>query len=76
MIGGIPGPLAETLEERGVDLFRDSASFVGAERGQGRHGRTIEAKHIVIAAGSRPRPLPISGAELMTTSDEVLRAIA
>ena len=34
--------------------------------------RTIEAKHIVIATGSRPRPLPIQGAELMITSDEVL----
>jgi glutathione reductase (NADPH) len=27
---------------------------------------------IVVATGSRPRPLPISGAELMITSDEVL----
>ena len=27
MIGGIPDSLAETLEERGVTLFRDSASF-------------------------------------------------
>ena len=34
--------------------------------------RKIEAKHIVIATGSKPRPLPIPGAELMITSDEVL----
>ena len=71
MIGGIPDSLAETLQERGVDLFRDSAKFVG--RNAVRVGnRTIEAQHIVIATGSRPRPLPISGAELMITSDEVL----
>ena len=29
MISGIPDSLAETLQERGVDLFRDSANFVG-----------------------------------------------
>ena len=71
MIAGIPDTLAETLEERGVDLFSDSARFVG--RNKVRVGdRTIEAKHIVIATGSRPRPLPIQGSELMITSDEVL----
>jgi glutathione reductase (NADPH) len=71
MIAGIPDSLAETLEERGVDLFRESARFVGrneVEVGE----RSIEAKHIVIATGSRPRPLPIQGAELMIISDEVL----
>jgi len=71
MIGGIPDSLAETLEERGVTLFRDSASFAG--RNAVKVGaRTIEAKHIVIATGSKPRPLPIQGTELMITSDEVL----
>ena len=32
----------------------------------------LEAKHIVIATGSKPRPLPIPGAEHMITSDEML----
>ena len=71
MIAGIPDTLAETLEERGVDLFRENANFV-ARNTVKVGGRTIEAKHIVIATGSRPRPLPIPGAELMITSDEVL----
>jgi glutathione reductase (NADPH) len=57
MISGIPESLAETLQERGVDLFRDSASFVGPNAVKV-GSRTIEAKHIVIATGSRPRPLP------------------
>ena len=71
MIGGIPDSLAETLQERGVDLFRERASFVG--RNAVKVGnRTIEGEHIVIATGSSPRPLPIPGAELMITSDEVL----
>ena len=71
MIGGIPDSLAETLQERGVDLFRDRARFVGPNAVKV-GDRTLEAKHIVIATGSRPRPLPVPGAELMITSDEVL----
>ena len=71
MISGIPDSLAETLQERGVDPFRDSACFVGPNANKV-GSRTIEAKHIVIATGSRPRSLPIQGAELMITSDEVL----
>ena len=34
--------------------------------------RELEARHIVIATGSKPRPLPIPGAGLMITSDEML----
>jgi glutathione reductase (NADPH) len=71
MIDGIPDGLAETMKERGVDVLYDSARFVG--RNQVLVGnRTIEAKHIVISTGSKPRSLPIPGAELMVTSDEVL----
>ena len=71
LISGIPDSLAETLETRGVELIRDRAKFVGANEVEAGR-RRIEAKHIVIATGSKPRPLPIEGAELMITSDEVL----
>jgi len=71
LISGIPDSLAETLKERGVELIRDTAKFVGPNAVEA-GGRRIEAKHIVIATGSKPRPLPIEGAELMITSDEVL----
>jgi glutathione reductase (NADPH) len=71
MIGGIPDSLAETLQDRGVDLFRERAKFVGPNSVKV-GSRTIDAKHIAIATGSRPRPLPIPGAQLMITSDEVL----
>jgi hypothetical protein len=47
MIGGIPDSLAETLEGRGVDLFRDRAHFVGPNAVKV-GSRTIEARHIVI----------------------------
>ncbi|MCJ7527255.1 MAG: NAD(P)/FAD-dependent oxidoreductase [Methyloceanibacter sp.] len=71
LISGIPDSLAETLETRGVEFIRDRAKFVGANEVEAGR-RRIEAKHIVIATGSKPRPLPIEGAELMITSDEVL----
>ena len=71
MISGIPDSLAETLQERGVELIREPAKFIGPHAVEA-GGRTLEAKHIVIATGSTPRPLPIPGAELMITSDEVL----
>ena len=36
------------------------------------NGEKLEADHIVIATGSRTRPLPIPGAEHLITSEEVL----
>jgi glutathione reductase (NADPH) len=71
LIKGIPDSLGQTLEQRGVDLFRGAAKFIDPNVVQV-GSAVIEAKHIVIATGSRPRPLPIPGAELMITSDEVL----
>ena len=71
MIEGIPDSLEETLQGRGVELIRAPAKFKGANTVEA-DGRTLEAKTIVIATGSTPRPLPIPGAELMITSDEVL----
>ena len=71
MIEGIPDFLEETLQGRGVELIRAPAKFKGTNTVEA-GGRTLEAKTIVIATGSTPRPLPIPGAELMITSDEVL----
>ena len=59
------------MEERGVEVLRGHVKFLGPNR-VAVDGRAIEAKHIVIATGSKPRTLPIAGAELMITSDEVL----
>lgn len=71
MIEGIPDSLEETLQGRGVELIRAPAKFVGPNTVEA-GGRILEAKTIVIATGSYPRPLPIPGAELMIASDEVL----
>ena len=71
MIAGIPGSLAETMTRRGVEVIRHRGRFAGPNA-VAVGGDTLEAKHIVIATGSKPRRLPFPGAELMITSDDVL----
>ena len=71
MISHIPASLGQLMDERGVHVIRDHARF--ASPNTVRVGeRDIEARHIVIATGSKPRSLPIPGAEHMITSDDVL----
>jgi glutathione reductase (NADPH) len=71
MIKDIPARMERTLQDRGVTLIRGRAKFTGP-RAVAVDGRAIEAKHIVIATGSKPRDLPIEGAEHLITSDDVL----
>src|SRR5882757_2790417 len=56
MIKDIPTNLARSMERRQVEVIRGHAAFAGPNTV--RVGdRMLEAKHIVIATGSRPRPL-------------------
>ena len=71
MIKDIPANLARSMEKRHVEVIKGHAAFAGPNLVRV-GSRTLEAKHIVIATGSKPRPLPIPGAELMITSDEML----
>ena len=71
MIRGIRGSPAEVMNRRGVEVIRSRGTFAGPNA-VAVNGETLEAKHIVIAAGSKPRHLPFPGAELMITSDDVL----
>ena len=70
MISHIPDAMAGVAAKRGT-VFRGSAKFVGPNAVEV-DGQRLEADNIVIATGSTPRPLPIPGADLMITSDEVL----
>ena len=70
MIGFIPGAMKGVAEKRGT-VFQGSARFVGPNQVEV-DGQVIEGENIVIATGSKPRALPIPGADLMITSDEVL----
>ena len=71
MIKDLPARMEGALRKRGVTVIRGRAKFAGP-RTIAVDGRTIEAKHIVIATGSKPRKLPIDGAEHLITSDDVL----
>ncbi|RWA67792.1 NAD(P)/FAD-dependent oxidoreductase [Mesorhizobium sp.] len=70
-IRDIPSRLSGLMAKRGVDVIHGEASFVGSNA-IGVDGRELEARNIVIATGSKPRSLPIPGAEHLTTSDDVL----
>ena len=70
-VAGVPEAFEESLEARGIELLKGRARFVGPKRVQV-DGQAIEAGKIVIATGSKPRPLPIPGAEHMITSDDIL----
>ncbi len=70
MISFIPDAMAGVAEKRG-DVFKGSARFVGPNA-VAVNGTTLEGENIIIATGSKVRPLPIPGAELMITSDEIL----
>jgi glutathione reductase (NADPH) len=71
LISHLPASFAKLLADRGVDVVRARAAFAGPNAVRVGE-RTIEAKNIVIATGSKPRQLPIPGAEHMITSDDVL----
>jgi glutathione reductase (NADPH) len=71
MIKDIPANLARSMAKRNVEVVRGRAAF--ASPNTIRVGdRVLQASSIVIATGSKPRPLPIPGAELMITSDQML----
>ena len=70
MISHIPGAMKAVAEKRGT-VFQGRAQFTGPNTVQVGDD-TLTARDIVIATGSKTRPLTIPGAELLITSDEVL----
>jgi len=70
MISFIPDAMTGVAEKRG-DIYRGAAKFVAPNSVQV-NNTVLQANNIVIATGSKTRPLPIPGAELMITSDDVL----
>jgi glutathione reductase (NADPH) len=71
LIRPLPERLAGAVRDRGAEIIRASGRFVG-ERAVAAGDDVLEARHIVVATGSKPRPLPFPGAELMISSDDVL----
>ncbi|TPI69297.1 NAD(P)/FAD-dependent oxidoreductase [Mesorhizobium sp. B2-8-9] len=71
IIRDIPSRLSGLMAKRGVDVIYGEAAFV-ASNAIRVGSREFEARNIVIATGSKPRPMPIPGSEFLTTSDDVL----
>ena len=57
MISHIPGSLGRLMAGRGVEVIRGDAVFAGPNAARVRD-RMIEARLIVVATGSKLRPLP------------------
>ncbi len=70
-VEGVPQAFEETLKQRDIALFRGAAKFVDAHK-IAVGDDIIEGAKIVIASGSKPRPLPIPGAEMLITSEDIL----
>ena len=70
MVSFMPGAMEDVASNRG-DVFKGHAKFVGPNAVEV-DGTVIEGDNIVIATGSKPRDLPIPGAEHLITSDDVL----
>lgn len=67
----VPSRVEEMFRRRGIGVRRGMARFVGRDA-LAVGGERLRAKHILLATGAKPAPLPIDGAELLATSDEFL----
>ncbi|MBD3243665.1 MAG: NAD(P)/FAD-dependent oxidoreductase, partial [Chitinivibrionales bacterium] len=71
VVEGISEANQRGFAARGIEQLHGHASFAGPNEivvGETR----ITARKILIASGSKPRPMSIDGAELMITSDQLL----
>lgn len=67
----VPAAREKSMAKAGIATFHGRAHFTGPrvlEIGS----ETLEAGHVIVAAGSHPAPLGIRGEELLTTSDQFL----
>ncbi|MEX0607419.1 MAG: FAD-dependent oxidoreductase, partial [Halofilum sp. (in: g-proteobacteria)] len=68
---GVPERQMRGYADRGIDVYRDTASFVDEQRL--RAGATeLSARYFVLAIGAEPLPLPVAGAEHLSDSSRFL----
>lgn len=72
LIDPIPEAVQQSLKKRGIKAVSGHASFVGDGQVEVSGYGILEGKHVVIAVGARPRPLNVSGDELLITSRQFL----
>ena len=71
VIEGTPDALEKSMTKLGVDTFHGSARFTGRNAVLV-DDKQIEAQHIVVAVGQRPRTLTFPGADHLITSTDFL----
>lgn len=67
----VSGKRKKSLEQSGIEVIEGQAQFTGPHTIQV-GSRMIKAKKIVIASGSKPRPMGLEGASHIITSDQFL----
>lgn len=67
----VPEQRARRLTEAGITTLRGEARFTGPTTIEV-SGEQLEGRRVHIATGAKPAPLPIDGAEHLTTSDTFL----
>jgi|SRR5882672_907181 len=67
----VPANRERAFEQAGIAAYHGPARFVGSDR-LSVDGQVLEARHFVIAAGAKPRPLDIPGEEHLLTSTAFL----
>ncbi|WP_037089205.1 NAD(P)/FAD-dependent oxidoreductase, partial [Rhodanobacter sp. OR444] len=67
----VPGHREQAYAKQGIEAFHGRARFSGPNSVLV-EGRTLAAKHIVIAAGAEPATLPLEGFEHLALSDDFL----
>jgi glutathione reductase (NADPH) len=70
-ISAIEQRYVQRLQEAGVQTLRQAGRFVAADTIALADGERLQAAHIVIATGARPRTLPLPGFELGMLSDDM-----
>src|SRR4051812_8660288 len=68
----VPGRRPEEYARAGIAALRGAARFVGPNAVEVEGVGRLEARHVLIATGAEPARLPIAGAGLLRTSDDVL----
>lgn len=67
----VPAARERAFAEKGIAVFKGRAHFL-APTVLGVGDESLEARHVVIASGAKPAPLPIEGAAHVITSDDFL----
>jgi len=70
-IAGINQRYAKRLQEKNIEVVHQAGHFIAADTVELTDGSQLQAAHIVIANGARPRRLDLPGFELGMVSDDM-----